>query len=411
MYESWTNKESDVGLSGYVSHNFYRKFQNRNAKRCNGGVVLYYKEHLKKGIEIIRTPYDTVIWLKLDRLFFHFDKDVYICGTYIWCEDSPAYNIATVDLFDTIQNDIHDFEELGSLYLVGDWNSRVGVKHDFINCDMFNRQTDDNDYIPDRPLDRASMDKICNNFGVKVLDLCKSTCLRIANGRLFRDNCGMFTFANALGASVIDLLLSKERDFSLLCDFCIDSFNEFSDHAGVLFSLKCDVYVEMSESKSEVKYKWNEEHKCDFRSRLITKLPHFNHLTNHINVDSRGTVNNLLNNFTDIVCEVANPLFSKSCSFNSKRSHFNDRPITNHAEWFDAECTQARNKYLDALSVFNRLKSSYCREQFCNYKKVYKDLCRKKRNLFECRKLDEIGQLKHAKPSSFGNMLNVKSHL
>jgi hypothetical protein len=214
LYESWTNKDSDIELSNYVSYNFYRKFQNRNAKRCSGGTVLYFKESLKPGIEVVRTHYDTIIWLKLNRHFFHFESDVYICGLYIWCQDSPAYSVVPVDLFDILQNDIYDFENLGSVYLVGDWNSRVGIKHDFITCDIFDINIDDSDYVPDMPLRRASMDKSCNSFGVKVLDLCKANNLRIANGRLFNDISGMYTCANANGASVIDYMLTKECNFN-----------------------------------------------------------------------------------------------------------------------------------------------------------------------------------------------------
>ena len=40
MYESWTHKKSDIKLNGYESFNFYRRFQNRRANRCSGGIVL-----------------------------------------------------------------------------------------------------------------------------------------------------------------------------------------------------------------------------------------------------------------------------------------------------------------------------------------------------------------------------------
>ena len=67
------------------------------------------------------------------------------------------------------------------LYIVGDWNSRVGSREDYI-CN-------DDDCVPHNTLVRASVDKVCNNVGVKLLDLCKSTWFRLVNGRLHRD-CG-----------------------------------------------------------------------------------------------------------------------------------------------------------------------------------------------------------------------------
>ena len=179
LFETWTNKDSDIRLSGYTSHNFYRKFQHRKARRNSGGTVIYYRDHLKPGITVVRNHYDTVIWLRLSHDFFGFERDVYICGMYIWGEDSPAYNFVNVDFFDLLQADIDEYENCGYVYLVGDWNSRVGRKSDFIAYDQYNNLTDDEDYTPDCYMQRATMDSACNNFGVKLLDLCKSSGVRI----------------------------------------------------------------------------------------------------------------------------------------------------------------------------------------------------------------------------------------
>ena len=106
LYESWTNSCCNTDLNCYICHNFYRKFQHRNARRSSGGIVLLYKDYLKDGIEIIKNRYDTVIWLKLDKVFFNVDEDIYVCGTYIWGADSPVYNTLSVDLFDVLEQDI-----------------------------------------------------------------------------------------------------------------------------------------------------------------------------------------------------------------------------------------------------------------------------------------------------------------
>ena len=52
LYESWTSSFSKIDLSGYVCHNIYRNFQHRNARRCSGGVVLYYKDSIKDGLKL-----------------------------------------------------------------------------------------------------------------------------------------------------------------------------------------------------------------------------------------------------------------------------------------------------------------------------------------------------------------------
>ena len=50
----------------------------------NFGTVIYYRDYVKPGITVVRNHYDTVIWLRLSHDFFGFDRDVYICGMYIW---------------------------------------------------------------------------------------------------------------------------------------------------------------------------------------------------------------------------------------------------------------------------------------------------------------------------------------
>ena len=205
----------------------YRKFQHRNARRCSGGVILYYREHLKHGIEVVKNNYDTIIWIKLKHDLFNLENDIYICGEYIWGQDSPAYNTVDVDLFETLENDISFFQEIGDVFFTGDFNSRVGNKSDFIVCDTLNPSTDIDGYIPDNKLSRASNNKSHNSHGLKLLDLCKTYSLRIVNGRIGYSN--NFTFLSRNGSSVIDYLLTHEHNFPLLNSFQVGPFNEWSD--------------------------------------------------------------------------------------------------------------------------------------------------------------------------------------
>ena len=168
LYESWCDSNSNINLNGYISHNFYRTFQHRRARRNSGGIVLYYKEQLKDGIQIIKNHFDTIIWLKLDHLFFNTQNDIYVCGAYIWGEDSPMYNSINVDLFDILENDLFLFDSLGSVFICGDLNSRVGQKSDYIIFDKLNDCCDCPDYVFDSTPARASNDRSHNNHGIKL---------------------------------------------------------------------------------------------------------------------------------------------------------------------------------------------------------------------------------------------------
>ena len=138
-------------------------------------------------------------------------------------------------------------------------------------CDANVSDIDDYDYLPDNPLGRASQDSVCNPLGrasqdsvcnqlgrasqdsvcnprgIKMLDLCKSLSLRIANGRLGHDfNKGELTYFSQHSQSIIDYLVLKESDFSLIHDYCISDINSHSDHAPLYFTIfgRSVVYVE-----------------------------------------------------------------------------------------------------------------------------------------------------------------------
>ena len=86
------------------------------------------------------------------------------------------------------------YENLGSVYLLGDFNSRVGSKKDFIIYDKMNSVTDDTNYIADSIPCRATIDSKHNNYGIKLLDLCKSSSMRIINGRIGKTDTFTFFF-------------------------------------------------------------------------------------------------------------------------------------------------------------------------------------------------------------------------
>ena len=66
-------------------------------------------------------------------------------------QDSPVYNTLNVDLFEILENDITYYSELGQIFVVGDLNSRVGNKYDYIVQDIINTVYEDDDYCPVTP--------------------------------------------------------------------------------------------------------------------------------------------------------------------------------------------------------------------------------------------------------------------
>ena len=97
--------------------------------------------------------------------------------TYVAPENSPVHNFYETDIFQTIQNDVTFFQDKGSVFLLGDLNSRTSRKPDFIENDRPIPSRDIDGEV-DTPLPRYSMDRGTNRFGDNLLELCKAVNMR-----------------------------------------------------------------------------------------------------------------------------------------------------------------------------------------------------------------------------------------
>ena len=132
-----------------------------------------------------------------------------------------------------LEMQISMFSSKGNVIVIGDFNAGTSDKDDFITNDVI-----ENDIlrevsgIPTYETDtvlptRVNPDKTVNKCGRKLLPLCKSSGLRILNGRhshgLDRD----YTFMGARGLSVVDYFISTPTVFHLIEKFIISNFTFF----------------------------------------------------------------------------------------------------------------------------------------------------------------------------------------
>ncbi len=371
---------------------------------------MYVRNEISNGVKVVKNAHDTLIWLKLDQQFFNTVNDLYVCGVYMWGDDSPANQHVPDNLFDILQDDINFFSNKGSVFVAGDFNGRVGIKPDHVIYDSNNIEMDDIDYTPDTPLARFSKDTACNAQGTKLLDLCKSTCMRIANGRLHNDHMiGNFSYANRQGSTVIDYLILNERDFVNVCDFSIEKFNAFSDHSPLTFKLCCDSRPTNQNVNNCVFVKWDDEHTVELRRQIISRLPELNRITSTCDA-SRDveSVNSSLNSFVHILRDATDPLFLRRTK-NNGQSRFNNTQVGSRtAVWFDHDCVTSKHEYLCALGEFNGCKSNANRTRFLDCKLRYKRVVKRKRRQFELKKRSDIIKLRHAKPRDFWKMFSSR---
>ena len=97
--------------------------------------------------------------------------------------------------------------ERGFVLIVGDQNARTELCPDFPASDLLGTG-DGLIPVPICPV-RRNADREVNAHGLKMLTLCKTTGLRIANGRTDGDREGAFTFVSTTGgASSVDNILA-----------------------------------------------------------------------------------------------------------------------------------------------------------------------------------------------------------
>ena len=134
--------------------------------------------------------------------------DVCLCFAYIPPHESVYFKSHEYGFFETLESGIRKYTVLGKIGIIGDLNARCGNRSDIIqNIEYFERYIhviDTND-VENRPVlipERVSMDSVCNSSGIKLLDICHSTDLRIVNGRTGSDaGIGHFTFMSSTGGS------------------------------------------------------------------------------------------------------------------------------------------------------------------------------------------------------------------
>lgn len=89
---------------------------------------------------------------------------------------------------------------------------------------------------------RATQDTGFNANGQSLLDFCRTTGLRVVNGRIAEDaGVGKCTYVGARGSSLIDYVITEPDLFKFFSKFVVDNPNILSDHCIVNFSLQFDM--------------------------------------------------------------------------------------------------------------------------------------------------------------------------
>ena len=370
-------------LPGYNLFHSFRRLKHSKARRTYGGVTVAVRNNLLRGITRVHSSSDDTIWLKLNRKFFSIPKDIYLCAVYLVPEGSSYLNWTNSDPFSLLEFDISKYKDLGQILLTGDFNARTANLKDYIDSEL-----DSCDSLP-LPKDyicntfnierNSNMDKIVNNYGRNLMDLCIASDVIVLNGRTKGDMLGKFTCYEYNGQSVVDYHVVSKTLFQNVIVMRVHNLTEYSDHTPISLLLNLETPIidptsqNLNSNTSHMipSFKWNEESKDryqftfsqpDIQNEIITVLKKDNENT-------KDFIDNIVNDTSNIYINVA----KKSLALRKQKKNCNlQKP------WYTNNCLLIRKNLL----IVKKLRETYphnreIREDFNAIKRLYRQKIRK----------------------------------
>jgi exonuclease III len=412
--ESWTNSFSELHVSGFEHYVLNRTETKKNSKRSSGGIIIYVRNKFVSNETLVFQSNDDIICVKIKGSQLSLTHDLFVCLCYVIPDDSSRQSMIDSNVFDRLLDYIaslystlvNDFE----LLICGDMNARTSDNPDYVTDDNFKYMTMlPDDYVIDTVMERHSQDKgHTNNNGILLLDFCKQTGLRIFNGRVGSDKgMGRYTFVGHRGSSLVDYVIGTQNLLKSVKRFDVSEPNILSDHCLINFVLEFDnpINVDISDSHDHVSYKylWSGNLKSVYTDELLSERSRqkFNCLNVQINsaVDMHD-INECVDSFSNILDEVASPLFKRNIGVNNK-----DNAVYSDQPWFTEDCHEKRIIFNRMLNRFRLNKSEENRISLVNARSQYKTCIRKCRYDFDKAESLKLTQAKFNNAKLYWNML------
>lgn len=378
LTETWCMSGSDHinDFPGYFGVGKIRNFSNSIS---NGGILVFIKESLKEHVRFIDNECTELITFSIDEYLMPTNKPLLCCVVYVPHSNSNFYNNQNVTGIESLEINIDrllsretdDFD----LCLLGDFNSRTGEEKDFIDFDTCSfLPIDTSVYNPSTFCkDRKSKDKVYNEYGLALLELCKDLDVHILNGRFPGDEYGNFTFQTDRGNSVIDYIMLSSSVFNFVMDFKVLTC-DVSDH----FPIYCvignaptgEVDAEESKALPWERYYWKEEKKTEFLNMLSGQVSSIENIKTKIR---EGNINEGTEDIINIFQEAGKNMVKKN----------RNGVITDtQPKWFDKECQKLKIMKYRSLNKFRLLNTTNSLENYKCLKRQFKALCEQKKKKY-----------------------------
>jgi len=194
-----------LNIPGYQWFGNNRKTLHVNARVGSGGVGFLVKDSCIDHylVNILDDNHDDVLWLKFtDKIT---GSSFCTCVCYLPPSNSTR-NVDVNEFYDTLLSNVYVFQNSGPLFIVGDFNSRIGNNDDYIVG------VDD---IPSRDV----VDFTTNAYGDRLVDFLIDTNMCILNGRNYVNN--DYTSVSVKGSAVVDYCIVHQDNLDMFKDFSV----------------------------------------------------------------------------------------------------------------------------------------------------------------------------------------------
>ena len=350
--------------------------------RRSGGIVCLIKNELSSFVQLLAKHPNFCAFL-IDKELFGLDKDVLYMCSYVHPKGSPFYTFSGIDNgINVIEEYLVNFLVSSDVYVIlsGDLNSRTSNVSQNLTDSVFN--TTERSQCP--TVNRCSEDCYVNDFGKLLLNMCTTVGLCILNGVCKGDQHGRCTYFCDSGSSAIDLFVFSNDLFSLVYDSCelcvVDRIESKHFPVTTRISFPCANPVACDDGVDDYvieKYVWNEETSHVYHDNLLDE-----NLQTNMNIAF-----NLIDTNVDAALNMFNNCIKESASCMKKRV---SSRMNVSDDWFDRECVVARRNVRRLLRNVRRSVDPVARQQFVISRREYKNLLKRKKQLFNKSLLDKL---------------------
>ena len=395
-------------LDDYTYKHYQRKYQHPKARKPSGGIGILIKTGLfSNGCVTVAKNSDFSVWLKIKQSN---NNSLYLGGIYIPPLDSSSTisSFHNNNAFQIIQEEVTHFNEIGDVALCGDFNARTGNLKDFSLTPSHEIVTNFGSIELGRVCefddkDRFSEDTKNNKYGKELVELCKTSDMRIMNGYFMNDiKTGEYTCYTSRGRSLIDYLICNYKFYQSLLTFKIDPLSVNSDHRPLLFSLK--VQNEPTVSKQSLtlnnnlntrfyRYVFNIEGANSLSATITGQKCTLMHDQFLDCVIGDTGVNEVVSSMYTLLETAISENFPKKYQKSIKNSF-----PTN--EWFDDECKNLKRLTND-FAKHHDLNLECNLTQYHSLKRTYKATMQRKKRLFQNKIRNELEALESQNPIDY----------